>query len=188
MYIYVKLALYWNNFGPEKHPLGVLLLWLVLGGVPLPTDDVLQPPGHELHQVSQWLSWANFELGGVPLNACQKKVFKLRAMKFCQNMHKLHTETKKNLQTAVTFRDNDIGFLRFFRHRNFQSSSKLSFFSCQKACKTNNFSLRTTQFCQNQPKGKPHKQEKSNDAATYMKVAMKVSPSAQFMWHALYVP
>ncbi len=75
MYIYVKLAPYWNNFGPEKDPFGVLLLWLVLGGVPLPTDDVLQPPGHELHQVSQGLSWVNFELGGVPLNTCQKKVF-----------------------------------------------------------------------------------------------------------------
>jgi hypothetical protein len=49
MYIYVKLALYWNNFGPEKDPLGVLLLWLILGGIPLPTDDVLQPPGHQLH-------------------------------------------------------------------------------------------------------------------------------------------
>jgi hypothetical protein len=48
----------------------------------------------------------------------------------------------------VTIRDNDIGFLRFFRHINFQSSSKLSFFSCQKACQTNNFSLRTTRTSQ----------------------------------------
>jgi hypothetical protein len=91
--------------------LGVLILWLVLGGVPLPTDEVLQPPGHELHQVSQGLSWVNFELGGVPLNACHKKVFKLRAMKFGQNMHKIHTDTKKKkLQAAVTLRDNYIGF------------------------------------------------------------------------------
>jgi hypothetical protein len=111
MFIYVKLALYWNNFGPEKDPLGVLLLWLVLGGVPLPTDDFLQPPGHEFHQVYQGLSWVNLELGGVPFNACQKKVFKLRAMKFSQNMHKIHTDTKKKLQSAVTFRDKDIGFL-----------------------------------------------------------------------------
>jgi hypothetical protein len=42
--------------------------------------------------------------------------------------------------------DNDIGFLRFFRHINFQSSRKLSFFSFQNACQTNNFSLRTTNF------------------------------------------
>jgi hypothetical protein len=26
----IKLALYWNNFGPEKGQLGVLLPWLVL--------------------------------------------------------------------------------------------------------------------------------------------------------------
>jgi hypothetical protein len=30
-------------------PLGVLLLWIVLDGVPLPADDVLKPPRHGLH-------------------------------------------------------------------------------------------------------------------------------------------
>jgi hypothetical protein len=61
-------------------------------------------------------------------------------MKFGQNMHKVHTDTKKKLQAAVTFRDNDIGFLRIFRHINFHSFSKLVFFSFQKASQTNNFS------------------------------------------------
>jgi hypothetical protein len=40
---------------------------------------------------------------------------------------------RKKLQAAVTFRDNDIGFLRFSRHRNFQSSSKMSFFFLPKS-------------------------------------------------------
>jgi hypothetical protein len=31
--------------------------------------------------------------------------------------------------------ENDIGFLRFFHHRNFQSSSKLSFFLAKKLAK-----------------------------------------------------
>ncbi len=69
----------------------------------------------------------------------------------------------------MTFRDNDIGVLGFFRHRNVQSSVKLSFF-----CQTNNFSIRATKICQNQPKGMPHIQEKFCGAATYMKVTMKV--------------
>ncbi len=70
---------------------------------------------------------------------------------------------RKKLQAAATFRDNEIGFLRFFVTKIFSHLA-------------NNFSLRTTKFCQNQPKGKLHKQEKSHDAATYMKVAMKVFP------------
>jgi hypothetical protein len=53
-------------------------------------------------------------------------------MKFGQNKHKVHTDTKKKLQAAVTFRDNDIGFLSIFRHINFHSSSKLSFFFLSK--------------------------------------------------------
>jgi hypothetical protein len=38
---------------------------------------------------------------------------------------------RKKPQVAVTFRDNDIGVLGFFRHRNVQSSVKLSFFAKQ---------------------------------------------------------
>jgi hypothetical protein len=81
-----------------------LLLWLVLGGVPLPPDDVLQPPGHGLHQVFQGFRRVNFKLGVVPLKACQKKVFISRSMKFGWNMPKIHTDTKKKLEAAVTFR------------------------------------------------------------------------------------
>ncbi len=119
MYIYVKLALYWNNFWPKEDPLGVFLLWLVLGGVPLPTNDVLQPPGHELHQVSQRLSWVNFELGGVPLNACQKKVFKLRAMKFGQNMHTIHTDIKKKTAGHCDFQGQWYWVFKIFSSHKF---------------------------------------------------------------------
>jgi hypothetical protein len=45
---------------------GLLLLWLVLGGVPLPPDDVLQPAGHGLHQVSHGLFLVILELDQVP--------------------------------------------------------------------------------------------------------------------------
>jgi hypothetical protein len=153
--------------------LGVLLLWLVLGGVPLPPHDVLQPPGHELHQVSQELYWVNFELGGVPLNACQKKVLNLgqwNLVRIC-----IHTDTKKNRKPLVLSGTMILDFKDFFVTEIFSRLANCLFFSCQKACQTNNLSLRT-KFCQNQPKGKPHKQEKSHDAATYMKVAMKVFP------------
>jgi hypothetical protein len=119
MYIYVKLALYWNNFEPEKDPLSVLLLWLVLGGVPLPSDDVLQPPGHELHQVSQGLSWVNFEFGGVPLNNCQKKVFQLRIMKIGQNMHKIHTDTKKKTSGQCEFQGQWYWIFKIFSSQKF---------------------------------------------------------------------
>ena len=33
--------------------MGVLVLCLVLGGVAIPADDLLQPPGHGLHQGPQ---------------------------------------------------------------------------------------------------------------------------------------
>jgi hypothetical protein len=98
MYIYVKLALYWNNFGPEKDLLGVLLLWLVLGGVSLPTDD---------------------ELGGVPLNACQKKVFKLRAMQFGQNTHMIHTDTKKKTAGRCDFHEEWYWIFKIFSSQKF---------------------------------------------------------------------
>jgi hypothetical protein len=62
------------------------------------------------------------------------------------------------------------------------------FFFLPKSLQNHNFSLRTTKFCQNQPKGKPHEQEKSHDAATYMKVAMKVFPGLSLCgWHCMYV-
>jgi hypothetical protein len=69
-----------------------------------------------------------------------------------------------------------LDFKDFFVTEIFSHLANCLFFSCQKACQTNNFRLRTTKFCQNQPKGKPQKQEKSHDAASYMKVAMKVFP------------
>ncbi len=47
MYIYVKLALYWNNLGPEKDPLGLVSNWW---GCPLswwcpPASRAWSPPG-----------------------------------------------------------------------------------------------------------------------------------------------
>ncbi len=33
--------------------MAVHLLWLVLGGVPVSPDDILQPPGHGINQVLQ---------------------------------------------------------------------------------------------------------------------------------------
>ncbi len=58
-------------------------------------DDVLQPPGHGFYQVPQGRRWVNFELGAVLYKYCHKKVFKLRAIKFDQNMHTIHTDTKE---------------------------------------------------------------------------------------------
>ncbi len=40
---------YSYNFGTEIGSMGILLLWVVLGVVTLPTEDILQPPGHGLH-------------------------------------------------------------------------------------------------------------------------------------------
>jgi hypothetical protein len=39
---------YSYKYGPEMGSLYIQLLWLVLGGVPLP-PDILQPPGHVIH-------------------------------------------------------------------------------------------------------------------------------------------
>jgi hypothetical protein len=44
---------------------------------------------------------------------CQNKIFKLRAVKFAENRHKIHTDTKEKNQVAVTFRDNGIKVLRY---------------------------------------------------------------------------
>ncbi len=63
---------------------------------------------------------------------------------------------------------------KIFSSQKFSAIWQTVFFSCQKACQTNYFSVRTIKICQNQPKGKPHPQEKFHGAATYMKVAMKV--------------
>ncbi len=48
----ISVSLYSYNFGPEMGP-SAQLLWLVLGGVPLPPDGLLQPPGQGIHQVLQ---------------------------------------------------------------------------------------------------------------------------------------
>jgi hypothetical protein len=58
----VKLSLSSCNFGPEKGPLDVLSLWLVLYVIALPTGDGLQHPHQGLHEVLQVLppikSWS----------------------------------------------------------------------------------------------------------------------------------
>ncbi len=41
------------SFGPEMGTLCVQLLGLVIGGIPLPPEDILQPLGHGIHQVLQ---------------------------------------------------------------------------------------------------------------------------------------
>jgi hypothetical protein len=46
-----KLSLYLCDFGPEKGPLDVLSLWLVLYVVALPIGDGLQHPHQGLHEV-----------------------------------------------------------------------------------------------------------------------------------------
>jgi hypothetical protein len=107
-------------------------------------------------------------------------------MKFSQNMHEIQTDTKKKPQASVTSRDNDIKVLRFFVRYIFNHQAKGLFFSCQKAWRTDTFSLRTEIYFQDQLKGKSHAQEKSHGAATYMKVTMKVSIyRCQLIWHAL---
>jgi hypothetical protein len=61
-----------------------------------------------------------------PLKTLSEKVFKLRAVKFGQNMHKMQTDN---------FSDKDIGVLGFFCHRKFKPSSKGFFFLAEKHAK-----------------------------------------------------
>jgi hypothetical protein len=49
--------------------------------------------------------------------------------------------------------------------------ASLIFFSCKKTCQTKSFCLRMVKNCQHQHKGKPHTQEKFQDAAISVKVA-----------------
>jgi hypothetical protein len=54
MYVYLGFTIsFLFSFGPEMGTLCVQLLWLVLGRIPLPPDDILQPPGQGIHQVLQ---------------------------------------------------------------------------------------------------------------------------------------
>jgi hypothetical protein len=54
MYIYLGFTIsFLFSFGLEMGTLCVQLLVLVLGGIPLPPEDILQPLGHGIHQVLQ---------------------------------------------------------------------------------------------------------------------------------------
>jgi hypothetical protein len=65
MCIWVKLSHCLCNFGPEKAPLDVPILWQVLYVVALPIGDGLQHPYQGLHKVLQLLP---------PLNLVQKVI------------------------------------------------------------------------------------------------------------------
>jgi hypothetical protein len=58
-----KFSLSLFNFGPEKCPLDVVLLWKVFYVVALPIGDGLQPPHQGLHGVHHVLP---------PLKSCSK--------------------------------------------------------------------------------------------------------------------
>ncbi len=72
--------------------------------------------------------------------ALQRNVrsFKLRAVKFSENLYKIHADTEKKNQIAVTFRDNGIKVLRYI-HLETVSHLVQHLFFCKKSLQTKTF-------------------------------------------------
>jgi hypothetical protein len=92
----------------------------------------------------------------LPEKPCQNKFFKLRAVKFSGNLHKIQTDTEKKIQVAVTFRDNGIKVLRYIYLETVSHLVQHLFF--KKACKTKSFCPKTVKFFHNQYKVRPYRQ------------------------------
>jgi hypothetical protein len=75
-------------------------------------------------------------------------------------------------QAAATFRNNNIGAKKFVITEIVSLVAKRAFSFCEKACQSKSFSLWIVKFCQHDHKGRPHKREKSQSAATNMEDAV----------------
>ncbi len=85
----------------------------------------------------------NFDM--LPLKPCQNKSFKLRAVKFGENLYKIHTDSEKKNQVVGTFRDNGIKVLRYI-HLETVSHLVQKFFFAKKLAKQQVFFLRQWNF------------------------------------------